>query len=150
MELAIQAFKWPLAAILTIAHLPALAVDWHRVATTGSQTVLVDRDSVHVFQGDVRARVLHSYSETQTLGDRFPHRSNVILYSVDCGERELGYMQWSMQTQEFGAGRTVWADSVNEVSYYAATTDVVDNAVVDSVCSLHALHAPMHHALSAR
>jgi hypothetical protein len=150
MAFAPHTFKLTLAAVLTVASLPALAVDWHRVATTDSQTVLVDRDSVHAFNGDVRGRAMHSYSQTQSLGDMYPHRSNVILYSVDCGNRELGCMQWSMQSHELGAGRTVWADSVNAVSYYAADTDVVDNALVDSVCSSYALHAPMHHGLSAR
>jgi hypothetical protein len=152
MKFAPRTSKWTVAAALAVASLPALAVDWDRVAATASQTVLIDRDSVHAFNGDVRARVMHSYSQTQTLGDIFPHRSNVILYSVDCGKRELGYLQWSMQSQELGAGRTVWADSVNVngVSYYRAGTDVVDNALVDSVCSLYALHAPMHHGLSVR
>ena len=133
-----QAFKFAFAAVIAAASLPALAVDWNTVASTDSQTVLVDRDSVHSFNGDVRAWVVHSYSHTESLGDMFPHRSKVMLYSFDCGKRELGYMQWSMQSGEFGGGQTVWADRVNHVAYYPAQGDLADMALVESACAIYA------------
>lgn len=139
-----RASKLTLVAILAVASLPAFAVDWHTVATTSSQTVLVDHDSVHVFHGDVRAWVMHSYTQTESLGDMYPHRSKVMVYSVECGQRELGYLQWSMQSGEFGGGRTVWADRASYVDHYPAKSDVVDNALVDSVCALYAMHDPSH------
>lgn len=133
-----QACKFTVAAAIAAASLPAIAVDWNTVASTESQTVLVDRDSVHAFNGDVRAWVVHSYSQTESLGDMFPHRSKVMLYSFECAKRELGYLQWSMQSGEFGGGQTVWADRVGHVAYYPAQGDVADSALVESVCSIHA------------
>ncbi len=143
-----QTSKLALAAALAVVSLPALAVEWRRVATTDSEKVLIDLDSVHAFEGDVRARVMHSYDQTETLGDMYAHRSKVVLYSVQCGKRELGYMQWSMQTHQFGAGRTVWADGVTQVTYYRAGSDSVDNAIVNSVCSAYTQRNPSQQSLS--
>ena len=125
-------------AALALDSLPAAAVEWSAVANTETQTVLVDRDSVHAFHGDVRAWVIHSYSKTESLGDMYPHRSKVLLYSFACDKRELGYIQWSMQSGQFGGGQTVWADRVEHVSHYPAAKDVADNALVDSVCRQYA------------
>jgi hypothetical protein len=126
------------AALIAVASAPALAVDWNTVANTETQTVLVDRDSVHSYDGDVRAWVVHSFNHTESLGDMYPHRSRVMLYSVHCGKREIGYLQWSMQSGEFGGGQTVWADRVSHVAYYPTDADTADNALVDSVCAVYA------------
>ncbi len=97
-------------AALALASLPAAAVDWNAVASTNSQTVLLDRDSVHAYDGDVHPWVVHGYHQVESLGDMYQHRSKVMLYSFACAKRELGYIQWSMQSGEFGSGQTVWAD----------------------------------------
>lgn len=131
-------------AALTLGSLPAAAVEWSAVANTDSQTVLVDRDSVHAFDGDVRAWVIHSYNQTESLGDMFPHRSKVMLYSFACDKRALGYIQWSMQSGQFGGGQTVWADRVGYVTHYEAGNDVADNALVDSVCAQYARMTGTH------
>ncbi len=125
-------------AALALGSLPAAAVEWSAVATTETQTVLVDRDSVHASNGDVRAWVIHSYNQTESLGDMYPHRSKVLLYSFACDKRALGYIQWSMQSGQFGGGQTVWADRVNYVTHYPASDDVADNALVDKVCGQYA------------
>jgi hypothetical protein len=131
---------------LALSSLPATAVEWSSVANTETQTVLVDRDSVHAFNGDVRAWVIHSYNRTETLGDMYPHQSKVLLYSFACDRRELGYIQWSMQSGQFGGGQTVWADRVEHVSHYPAANDVADNALVDSVCQQYARMTGAHYA----
>lgn len=123
---------------LAMNSLPAAAVEWSAVANTETQTVLVDRDSVHAYDGDVRAWVIHSYNQTESLGDMFPHRSKVMLYSFACQKRTLGYMQWSMQSGQFGGGQTVWADRTSYVTQYEAGDDVADNALMDSVCAQYA------------
>lgn len=133
-------------AALALGSLPAAAVEWSEVANTRTQTVLVDRDSVHAFNGDVRAWVIHSYNKTETVGDMYPHRSKVLLYSFACDKRELGYIQWSMQSGQLGTGRTVWADRVEHVSHYPAAGDVADNALVESVCQQYASMTGAHYA----
>jgi hypothetical protein len=123
---------------LAMSSLPAAAVEWSAVANTETQTVLVDRDSVHAFDGDVRAWVIHSHNQTESLGDMYAHRSKVMLYSFACDKPTLGYMQWSMQSGQFGGGQTVWADRTSYVTHYEAGDDVADNALVDSVCAQYA------------
>lgn len=141
-----------LAAIAFVAALgaaaqTAAAVEWSAVANTDVQTVLVDRDSVHAYNGDVRAWVVHSYNQTESLGDMFPHRSKVILYSFACDKREMGYIQWSMQSGQFGGGQTVWADRANQVTLFGAGTDAADNALVDGVCQQYArMNSPTYAA----
>lgn len=126
------------STLAVLGSLPAAAVEWSAVANTETQTVLVDRDSVHAHNGDVRAWVIHSYNQTESLGDMYPHRSKVMLYSFACTQRQLGYIQWSMQSGQFGGGQTIWADRVNYVTHYEAGNDVADNALVDQVCQQYA------------
>lgn len=117
----------------------ASAVDWTDVGKTEAEHVLLDRDSLHLDGGVLKARAIHSYAEERTLGDDFyPHRSRVIGYAVDCAGRALAAPEWSFQSGAIGSGRTVWADHATRPDFYEPDAGSAQAALVVQACELWA------------
>src|SRR5262249_17073821 len=71
--------KWMFAGFLFAIASSAFAADWTRVASDSSEVVFVDRGSIYEAGNLKKARVLRSYSNTQTIGDdAYPHKSEIL------------------------------------------------------------------------
>lgn len=57
--------------IVSLVPGAASAVDWTGVGKTEAEHVLLDRDSLHLDRGVLKARAIHSYAEERTLKGRF-------------------------------------------------------------------------------
>jgi hypothetical protein len=129
------------SALLSIAY-SAVAADWHSVITGHDEVVFVDHESVHDDAGAVKATVLRNYSATQYLGDWYPHKSKMIVYRFDCDGSRLGIEQWAFHSDNFGGGRTLWADHVKRDAHMRNANDAEDRALLGRVCAISAaMHA---------
>jgi hypothetical protein len=127
-----------LTCILVLTTFGAVAADWRQVSTEQDEVVFVDYESVHHDAGAVKATVLRNYGATQYLGDWYPHKSKLIVYRFDCDNSRLGIEQWAFHSDNFGGGRTLWADHVKGDSYMRNAADAEDRALVGTVCSISA------------
>lgn len=125
---------WIFAALLS-ASTTGFAGEWSLVARDGDEIVFVDQASIEQ-HGDLRkARVLHSYSAMRTVGDgAFPHKSEILLYSVRCEDRSLGFEKWTMTAGEIGSGATVWAGQVAGPTLYQDPHNPIVAGIIDSTC----------------
>jgi len=125
------------SALVLIAYV-AVAADWRPVNAGQDEVVFVDYESVHHDAGAIKATVLRNYGVTQYLGDWYPHKSKLIVYRFDCDNSSLGIEQWAFHSDNFGGGRTLWADHVKGDSYMRNAADAEDRALVGTVCSISA------------
>ena len=125
---------WTVTALL-LASCSAFAGEWSLVATDKDEIVFVDQTSIRQ-HGDLKsARVLHSYSNVRTVGDRaFPHKSEILLYSVRCEDRSLGFEKWTMTAGEIGSGATVWTGNVSGPTLYQDPHNPIVAGIIDSTC----------------
>lgn len=131
-----------LASALVLIANAAIAADWRVVSTGQDEVVFVDYESVHNDVGAVKATVLRNYSTTQYLGDWYPHKSKMIVYRFDCDTSRLGIEQWVFHGDNFGRGRTLWADHERHDAYMRRAADAEDRALVETVCAISAaMHA---------
>jgi hypothetical protein len=133
--------KAVMACVLIVGVFPgvASAVDWADVGETEAEHVLLDRDSLHLDGGVLKARAIHSYAGEQTLGDDFyPHRSKVIGYVVDCAAQALAAREWSFQSGAIGSGRTVWAGHATRPDFFTPDAGSAHAALVSQACQLWA------------
>ncbi len=119
-----------------MAAILAFAVEWSLAAGNKDEIVFVDRSSIQQ-DGDLKkARVLHSYSKVRTIGDEaFPHKSEILLYAVRCGDRSLGFEQWTMTAGEIGSGETIWSGHVAGPTLYQDLHNPMVISMIDSVCN---------------
>ena len=127
--------KWIIAIVLLAAS-SAFAGEWSLVAENQDEIVFVDRTSIRQ-DGDLKkARVLHSYSKVQTIGDEaFPHKSEILLYAVRCEDRSLGFERWTMTAGEIGSGETIWTGDVVGPTLYQDPHNPIVISMIDSVCN---------------
>jgi len=131
----VRTAKWILAALL-LAATSASAEEWSLVAGNKDEIVFVDRASIHQDGNLKKARVLHSYSKTRTVGDEaFPHKSEILLYAVRCEDRSLGFEQWIMTAGEIGSGETIWTGRVVGPTLYRDPHSPVVAGIIDSTCN---------------
>lgn len=131
----LNAAKWLVAGILALTAITSFAGEWSLVAKGNDQIVFVDRSSIRDEGGMKTARVLHSYSSVQTIGDTaFPHKSRILDYTVRCEDRSLGFEAWTMTAGEIGTGATVWTGQVERPSLYKDPTDPLVAGIIDSTC----------------
>ena len=123
-----------LALALTLAVTVANAADWSVVTPARDEAVYFDRASVHQSGSVKEAWVLHSYHQTQTLGDAFAHKSKLILYAFRCDLRQAGYSQWTFKSGELGSGSTVWASHAAAISFFPADNDPAIAGVMARIC----------------
>ena len=123
------------AALLLVAT-SALAEEWNLVAGNKDEIVFVDRASIQQDGNLKKARVLHSYSKVRTVGDEaFPHKSEILLYSVRCEDRSLGFEQWTMTAGEIGSGATIWTGHVAGPTLYQDPLNPIVAGIIDSTCN---------------
>jgi len=133
-ESAMKTMKWAIAALLLAAS-PAFAAEWTLIAGNKDEIVFVDRTSIHEDGGLKKASVLHSYSKVRTVGDEaFPHKSEILLYSVRCEDRSLGFEQWTMTAGEIGSGATIWTGHVAGPTLYQDPLNPIVAGIIDSTC----------------
>lgn len=126
--------NWILTALL-LASSTTFAAEWTLIAGNKDEIVFVDRSSIHEDGGLKKARVLHSYSKVRTIGDEaFPHKSEILLYSVRCEDRSLGFENWTMTAGEIGSGATVWAGNVSGPTLYQDPLNPIVAGIIDSTC----------------
>jgi hypothetical protein len=131
----VKTTKWIFAALLLAAS-SAFAGEWSLVAGNKDEIVFVDRTSIQQDGVLKRARVLHSYSKVQTVGDEaFPHKSEILLYAVRCEDRSLGFEEWTMTAGEIGSGETIWTGYVVGPSLYQDPHNPIAVSMIDSVCN---------------
>jgi hypothetical protein len=131
-----------LASALMLMAYAATAADWRQVITGQDEVIFVGYESVHNDAGVVKATVLRNYSATQFLGDWYPHKSKMIVYRFDCDDSRLGIEQWAFHSDNFGEGRTLWADHVQRDAYMRTAGDAEDRGLVGAVCAISAaMHA---------
>ncbi len=119
-----------------VATSSAFAANWSLVAGDKDEIVFVDRSTIQQHGDLKKARILHSYSKVRTIGDNaFPHKSEILLYSVRCEDRSLGFEQWVMTAGEIGSGETVWAGHVTGPTLYQDPKNPIFLSMIDSVCS---------------
>jgi hypothetical protein len=130
----VKTTKWIFAAVL-LAACSAFAEEWSLVAGNNDEIVFVDRTSI-LQDGDLKkARVLHSYSTVRTIGDEaFPHKSEILLYTVRCEDRSLGFEQWTMTAGEIGSGATIWTGHVEGPTLYQDPHNPIVAGIIDSTC----------------
>ncbi len=122
------------AALLMLAT-TAFAEEWSLVARDGDEIVFVDRTSIYEVGDLKKARVLRSFSQVQTIGDEaYPHKSEILLYAVRCGDNSLGFEQWTMTAGEIGTGTTVWTGQIEQPSLYKAPNDPIEVSMIATVC----------------
>jgi hypothetical protein len=122
------------AALLMLAT-TAFAEEWSLVGRDGDEIVFVDRTSIYEVGDLKKARVLRSFSQVQTIGDdAYPHKSEILLYAVRCGDNSLGFEQWTMTAGEIGTGTTVWSGQIEQASLYKAPNDPIDVSMIATVC----------------
>ncbi len=131
----LNAAKWLVAGILALTAITSFAAEWSLVAGNKDQIVFVDRSSIRDEGGLKTARILRSYSTVQTIGDTaFPHKSEILDYTVRCEDRSLGFEAWTMTSGEIGTGATVWTGQVANPSLYKDPTDPLVAGIIDSTC----------------
>lgn len=129
-----KTMKWVIAALL-LAGPSAFAADWSLVAGNKDEIVFVDRTSIRQDGGLKKARVLHSYSTVQTVGDEaFPHKSEILLYAVRCENRSLGFEQWTMTSGEIGSGATIWTGHAAGPTFYQDPLNPIVAGIIDTAC----------------
>jgi len=137
--------RWLVAAVLMIAS-TAFAAEWTEAEWTGADWTLVGRDRNEIVfidrssvseVGDLRkARVLRSFSTVQTIGDTaFPHKSEILLYAVQCKDQSLGFEQWTLTAGEIGTGATVWSGRIAKPVLYQDPDNPVFAGMIASVCN---------------
>lgn len=137
--------RWLVAAGLMIIS-TAFAAEWTEAEWTGADWTLVGRDRNEivfidrssVFEvGDLKkARVLRSFSTVQTIGDTaFPHKSEILLYAVQCKDQSLGFEQWTLTAGEIGTGATVWSGRIAKPVLYKDPDNPVFAGMIASVCN---------------
>jgi hypothetical protein len=126
--------NWILTALL-LASCTAFASEWSLVARDKDEIVFVDQTSIRQHGDLKRARVLHSYSKARTVGDEaFPHKSEILLYSVRCEDRSLGFENWTMTAGEIGSGATIWAGHVSGPTLYQDPHNPIVAGIIDTTC----------------
>ena len=127
-----KTMKW-VFVVLLLAASPAFGAEWSLVAGSKDEIVFVDRTSIHQDGELKKARVLHSYSKVRTVGDEaFPHKSEILLYSVRCEDRSLGFEQWTMTAGEIGSGATIWTGHVSGPTLYQDPLNPIVAGIIDS------------------
>jgi len=127
--------KLLVATLFAAAAGIASATEWVLVTQDEREIVYVDLDSIHQEGKLKKAWLLRNYSEIQTLGDSFPHRSKLILYVFRCDVAEAGYSQWSFHSGELGSGRTIWAGKTGDIPFIGAAKDPALDHALKEVCS---------------
>lgn len=114
----------------------AFAEEWSVVAQDSDEIVFVDRTSIYEMGDLKKARVLHSFSKVQTIGDEaFPHKSEILLYAVRCEDRSLAFEQWTMTAGEIGTGATVWVGQIEQPSLYKVPNNTTFVSMIASICN---------------
>ena len=126
--------RWLVATLMAVATGTTGATEWELVTQNESETVYVDLDSIHQEGSLKKAWLLRNYSDLQTLGDAFPHKSKLILYAFRCDAGEAGYSQWSFQSGALGSGRTVWAGNTGDIPFISAAKDPTLGRALKEVC----------------
>jgi hypothetical protein len=127
--------RWLVAAVLMVAS-TAFSAEWTLVGQDGNEIVFVDRSSIFAVGDLKKARVLRSFSTIQTIGDTaFPHKSEILLYAVQCRDRSLGFEEWTMTAGEIGTGATVWTGQIAQAVLYKDPDDPVFVGMIASVCN---------------
>jgi hypothetical protein len=128
--------NWLVAGALALGAASAMAGEWSLVAQDAKEIVFVDRSSIREEGGLRTARVLHSYSSIQTIGDdAFPHKSEILHYAVRCEDRSLGFEAWTLTAGEIGTGDTVWTGQVEAPALYQDPLDPVVAGIIDTTCN---------------
>jgi len=130
-----NAARWLVAGVIALSASAAFAGEWSWVGGAKDEVAYLDRSSVMAEGKLIKARVLRSYSQVQTIGDNaFQHKSQILNYAVRCEDRSIGFESWLMTTGEIGTGSTVWAGQVNHATFYRAALDPIAEQVVGAIC----------------
>jgi len=129
--------KLILTLVGALVAAPAAAGEWQTVSADAKETVLLQRDSIQIEDGDIQVKVLRDYRVTQLnlFDDQWvAHRSKVLVYSVDCEAGKLAYLTWSLHAGAQGKGRAVAKGQAGGVVDYVKPASMGDAALLDAVC----------------
>jgi len=125
-----------LAATLVVSS--AFAGNWVEIETDPQESVSIDESSLKISGDEVEVKVLRSYAHTHLNlldGEWYAFRSQVAIYSVECKEGKLGYVEWVLHHGGQGKGRAVHKGKVTGVLSNDAPTNQGDKALIQSVCT---------------
>jgi hypothetical protein len=123
-----------LIALLTIGS--ALAGEEEQ--EWGVPIVAVDWSSLQRTPATADLWVTKSFGETITLGhDVYPHRSQKLMYAIDCADGTYALKEWILTEGANGTGNTVWADRAEHLDYVSAPKGTVEAAVIVAACQVN-------------
>lgn len=130
------AFALILAFLALLTAGSALAADEEQ--EWGVPIVAVDWSSLQRTPATTDIWVTKSFGETITLGhDAYPHRSQKLMYAIDCADRTYALKEWILTDGADGTGNTVWADHAERLDYVPATKGTLEAAVVLAACEVN-------------
>lgn len=108
-----------LSALLMLTAVPAFAVDWQPVATSGEKdyVLFVDRETLQRAGGNVKAWFLLDFAETLvTSGGKMSFRSIAELNYLNCDDRSKASVEQRMYAGNMGRGEVVHEQVVKDAA----------------------------------
>ena len=102
---------------------PIVAVDWSSLQRTPARADIW---------------ITKSFGETITLGhDTYPHRSQKLMYAIDCADGTYALKEWILTDGANGTGNTVWADRAERLDYVSPPKGTLEAAVILAACQVN-------------
>jgi hypothetical protein len=121
-------------ALLTVGS--ALAADQEQ--EWGVPIVAVDWSSLQRTPETADVWITKSFGEVITLGhDTYPHRSQKLMYAIDCADHTYALKRWILTDGPDGTGNVVWADSAERLDYLSAPKGTLEAAVIVTACGVN-------------
>jgi hypothetical protein len=130
--------KLILIASSLILCTPAHADSYQTLATDGKETVLLDASSIRADGDEHSVRVVRDFQQRQLNrfdGEWYAHKSQVVVYGVDCENRRLALLEWSVHGSAHGRGQPLYVGRAKSPVYERGLKNLGDAALLDAVCT---------------
>jgi hypothetical protein len=132
--------KLTLALASLLVSTPVLAADWQPLGADTQETVLIDASSLRADGDEILVRLVRDYRSEQlsmVAGKLYRHRSQAMVYAVDCTGQQIRHVEWSLHAENLGAGRTVAQGKPRGAAYTQDLRRSGESAMVATVCGTH-------------